>query len=458
MSAKAALSRLKRLLGSRCLTDKLSRVQYSYDATQLQYEPDVVVLPESTKEVSEVLKIASKYRIPVVPRGWGSGFTGGCLNVRGGIALSLERMDAIVSFDQENMLVRVQAGIANYRLQEFLRPFGLMFPPDPSSWKFSSIGGNIAENAGGPRAVKYGVTKNWVKALQIVLADGTVMEIGSANVKDVAGYDLVDLIVGSEGTLAVVTEALLRLHPLPECVKTIQVIFNDIQKAAETVFTIMKNRIIPTALEFVDRAAINATREALQLDLPTDADAMLIIDIDGSKAQVEEETKKLVKLIKGSDGVVDFKVAKDSSEAEELWLARRSISPTLKRIADGKINEDIVVPLSKIATMIKKTQEISRRYRLPIINFGHAGDGNIHVNIMYHKDNNDEKRRAIQAMDDVFKSVLQLGGSITGEHGVGITKKDYIEMQVGTPAMELMRRIKKAFDPDNILNPGKMGL
>ena len=455
---KKAYKKLKSLLGARCLEDKLGRLQYSYDATQRMYMPDVVVLPESTNEVSKIMKIAYEHNVPVVPKGWGSGFTGGSLNVEGGIAISLEKMDKIVEFDKDNLMIWVEAGLANYDLQEFLEPYGLIFPPDPSSWKFSTIGGNIAENAGGPRAVRYGVMKDWVKGLEVVLADGTIMQLGSKNIKDVAGYDLVDLIVGSEGTLAIVTKALLRLYPKPEHKKTIQMVFDDMKKAARTVSFIMRNKIIPTSMEFVDRDAIMAVEDALHIGLPTNADAILILEVDGNRAEVEENAETIEALCKNADGVIRFRIAKDEKEAEEIWVARRTISPTLKRIADGKINEDIVVPVSKLADMIDASQKIAKKYELKIVNFGHAGDGNIHVNIMYDTNDEQQTKSALKAMDDIFTACLSLGGSITGEHGVGITKKDYLEKQVGGDVMELYKRIKKAFDDRNILNPGKMGL
>ncbi len=457
-STKEAIEKLKTLLKDRCLIDTLSKTQYAYDATQIMYPPDVVVLPETTEEVSEILKIASRYKIPIVPRGWASGFTGGALNTQGGIALSVEKMDRIVEFDEENLMVWVEAGVVNYDLQEFLKPFGLMFPPDPSSWKFSTIAGNIAENAGGPRAVKYGVTKNWVKALEIVMPDGSIITVGSKNIKDVAGYNLVDLIVGSEGTLAVITKALLKLHPLPESKKTIQILFSSMKEAVKTVHSIVKNRIIPAAIEFVDKEALIAVEDAFKIGLPTEAEAMLIVEVDGSHAGVEEDSDKIEKLCLNNDSVISLKTATNEQEEEELWLARRSISPTLKRIADGKINEDIVVPLSRLPDMIEATQEIAKKYSLKIVNFGHAGDGNIHVNIMYHTDKKTEKENALKAMDEVFRTCLRLGGTITGEHGVGITKQDYLKLQVGEKTMDLYRGIKRVFDPDNILNPGKMGL
>ncbi len=458
MSKKKAYEKLKSLLKDRCLSDKLGRLQYSYDATQKMYMPDIVVLPESTNEVSQIMKIAYEYSIPVVPKGWGSGFTGGSLNVKGGIALSLEKMDKIVEFDEDNLMVWVEAGLANYDLQEFLSSYGLMFPPDPSSWKFSTIGGNIAENAGGPRAVKYGVMKDWTKGLEIVLADGTVMEVGSKNMKDVAGYDLVDLLVGSEGTLAVITKALLRVYPKPEHKKTIQIIFDDMKKAAKTVSLIVKNKIIPTSMEFVDKDAISAVEDALGVGFPTNADAILILEVDGGRAEVEENAKKIEELCKNVDGIILFKTAKNEKEAEEIWVARRTISPTLKRIADGKINEDIVVPVARLPDMIEASQKIAKKYGLKIVNFGHAGDGNIHTNIMYHTEDEKESKNALLAMDEIFKACLALGGSITGEHGVGITKQDYLEKQVGKDAVELYRRIKYAFDSKNILNPSKMRL
>ncbi len=458
MVRKRGFKKLKSLLGERFLDDKLSRVQYSYDATQKMYLPDVVVLPVNTDEISQIMKTAYKYSIPIVPKGWGSGFTGGALNVEGGIALSLEKMDEIIELDQDNMMVWVESGVVNYDLQEFLKPYGLMFPPDPSSWKFSTIGGNIAENAGGPRAVKYGVVKDWVKALEIVLPNGTTLTTGSKNIKDVAGYDIVDLIVGSEGTLAVVTKALLKLYPIPEHKETMEIVFEDMGVAAKTVSSIMKSRIIPTSIEFVDKDAIIAVEDAMHIGLPLSADAVLIIEVDGAVHETQENVKKIEDICRNTEGVISFRVAKDEKEADEIWTARRSISPTLKRIADGKLNEDIVVPITKLAEMIKETQKISKKYNLTIVSFGHAGDGNIHTNIMYNTDSEDETKRAYKAMDDVFDACLSLGGSITGEHGVGITKQDYLEKQVGYDAIELYRAIKKAFDDKNILNPKKMRL
>ncbi|AEA34083.1 FAD-binding oxidoreductase [Hippea maritima] len=452
-----ALKKIKDIFKDRCLTDKLSRVQYSYDATQNMFLPDVVVLAENTREVSQLMKIANKYNIPVVPRGWGSGFTGGALNVKGGICLSLEKMDKVVELDLDNMMVWVEAGMVNYDLQEYVKPYGLFFPPDPSSWKFSTIGGNIAENAGGPKAVKYGVMKDWIKGLEIVLADGTIMQTGSKNIKDVAGYDLTSLLVGSEGTLAIITKALLKLYPLPEAKKTIQLAFDDMKKAAAMVNRILLSGVIPVAVEFVDKDAIQTVKNALNADLPR-ADAILIIEVDGSKSEVEQQTDKIKELSKKEPSIVSFKIAKTKQEEDEIWLARRSISPTLKQIADGKLNEDIVVPRSKLAEMIERLQKISKKYNLPIVNFGHAGDGNIHVNIMYHTDSKKETKNAFKAMNDVFDECIKLGGSITGEHGVGITKQDFLEKQIGKAQLELLKRIKQAFDPNNIINPAKMRL
>jgi len=458
MKAKEKAYRaLKKRFKERCLTDNLSLIQYSYDATQMMYPPDTVILAENTEEVSYVMETANRFRVPVVPRGWGSGFTGGALNVKGGICLSFERMDKVLELDLDNLMVWVEAGMVNYDLQEYVKPYGLFFPPDPSSWKFSTIGGNIAENAGGPRAVKYGVMKDWVKGLEIVLADGSILTVGSKNIKDVAGYDLVDLIVGSEGTLAVVTKALLKLHPLPETKKTMQLVFNDMREAAAMVNKILLSGVIPVAIEFVDKFAIKTVKDATKVDLP-DADAILIVEIDGSKAEVELQTGKIEQLAKDSKAILSFSVAKNAEEEEKIWFARRTISPTLKRIADGKLNEDIVVPRSKLAEMIEKLEKISKKYDLPIVNFGHAGDGNIHVNIMYHSNNKEEIKKAHLAMIEVFDECIKLGGSITGEHGVGITKQEFLEKQLGARQMELLKSIKRAFDPNNILNPNKMRL
>lgn len=447
---------LKELLKERFLDEKIDRVQYAYDATQKMYFPDYVVLPKNTFEVSKILKFANESKIPVVARGCASGFSGGALNIEGGIALSLELMNNIIEIDLDNLIATVEPGVVNYDLQLALKPHGLFFPPDPSSWKFSSIGGNVAENAGGPKAVKYGVTKDWVLGLEIVLADGSIINVGSKNVKDVAGYNLTQLFIGSEGTLGVITKALLKLHPIAQGTQTMQATFYNMNLAAKTVSDIIKNKIIPSSLEFVDHQSILAVEDALKAGLPKDADAILIIEIEGSKFQIKEDLEKIEQICIENGARV--KIANSLQEEESIWLARRSISPTLKRIANGKLNEDIVVPRSKIAEMIEKTQEISQKYNVVIVNFGHAGDGNIHTNIMYNTADKDEEIRAYKAMEEVFNECLKLGGSISGEHGIGITKQDYLERQVGARTIELYKQIKHAFDPNNILNPHKMKL
>ena len=453
---KKAYKKLKSIFKDRYLDEKIDTIQYAYDATQKMYPPDVVIFPKTTEEVSQAMKIAYKYSIPVVPRGWGSGFSGGALNIDGGICMSLELMNKVIEIDDDNLIATVEAGLVNYELQEILKPHGLFFPPDPSSWKFSTIGGNIAENAGGPRAVKYGVMKDWVMGLELVLADGSIIRSGSKNVKDVAGYNITHLIVGSEGTLAVVTKALLKLYPIPEYKKTMQVVFDDMSRAAQTVSSIIKNKIIPTSIEFIDRDAIKTVESALHIGLPK-ADAILVIEVDGDLCSVDESVNKIEMLCK-QGGAINFQVAQDEKEADELWIARRSISPTLKRIADGKLNEDIVVPRSKLAEMIKLSQDISKKYNLSIVNFGHAGDGNIHVNIMYHTDKKDEVEKADKAMNDIFDACLSLGGAISGEHGIGITKDAFLEKQLGQRSINLFKDIKRAFDPKNIINPHKMKL
>jgi len=447
---------LKDLLKERFLDEKIDRLQYAYDATQKIYLPDCVVLPKTTQEVSSILSFANQNKIAVTPRGCASGFSGGALNVVGGIALSMELMNSIIEIDLDNLIATVEPGVVNYDLQLALKPYGLFFPPDPSSWKFSSIGGNIAENAGGPKAVKYGVTKDWVLGLEVVLADGSIINVGSKNVKDVAGYNLTQLFVGSEGTLGVITKALLKLHPQAQATQTMQATFSNMELAAKTVSDIIKNKIIPSSLEFVDHQAILTVENSMKVGLPTDADAILIIEVEGSKFQIKEDLEKIEQICIKNGAKV--KIAHSLEEEESIWLARRSISPTLKRIADGKLNEDIVVPRSKIAEMIKKTQEIAKKFNVMIVNFGHAGDGNIHTNIMYNTKDKDEGERAFKAMDEVFNECLKLGGSISGEHGIGITKQDYLEHQVGKRTVELYKQIKLVFDPNNILNPHKMKL
>ena len=428
---------------------------YSYDATGNSFLPDAVVFPESEEEVARILKLASKEKLVVVPRGAGSGMTGGAVPVKGGLVIVTSRMNKIFDVDENNFLVRVQPGVIVSDIHKTVEEKGLFYPPDPASSSVCTIGGNIGECAGGPRAVKYGVTRDYVLGLRAVLPSGEVIQTGVATVKGVAGYDLTRLIVGSEGTLAVVTQITLKLLPLPATIKTMAVFFDTVQKAAKTVSGIMRETVVPRCVEYMDEACLDLVKDYFGFDLPENTKALLIIELDGDVSSVEKDAQNIKTLCFSYDAL-DVIVAKDQTEAQKLWDARKALSPVLYKIATNKINEDIVVPIDKIPDMVQVTQKIQKTSGLKVVSFGHAGDGNIHCNIMYNKANENELKRAEKAVDELFDATLSLGGTITGEHGVGMTKMKYLPREIGATQIELMKGIKRVFDPQNILNPGKI--
>ncbi|MBF0234960.1 MAG: FAD-binding protein [Desulfamplus sp.] len=428
---------------------------YAYDATGRTFMPDAVVFPGSTSEVSEILKLASLEKIPVIPRGSGSGMTGGSLAVHGGIVMVMSRMNRILEIDCDNFIARVEPGVVTGDFHRAVEQKGLFYPPDPASSAFCTLGGNLGECAGGPKAVKYGVTRDYVLGLEAVIPSGAIIKTGVRTAKGVAGYDLTRLIVGSEGTLAVVTQATLKLLPLPESVKTMAVLFPTIHQAAKTVSEIIKESVVPRCVEFLDKSSIDCVREQIGFNLPGDIQAILIIEVDGSLQTAQQDAAKVEKFCIDK-GATDVIIASDSKQSAELWSARKALSTSLFKLAPDKINEDIVVPLNQIPEMVHRIENIKKRTGLTIVSFGHAGDGNIHCNIMYHKKNPRERMLAESAMDELFDHTLELGGTITGEHGVGITKMKYLPKEIGESEMEIMRGIKKVFDPDNILNPGKI--
>ncbi len=428
---------------------------YSYDATGISHLPDMVVFPGSETEISKILQLASKEKLIVVPRGTGSGMTGGSVPVKGGLIMVLTRMNKIIDIDEENFIVRVQPGVIVSDIHQAVEEKGLFYPPDPSSSSICTIGGNVGECAGGPRAVKYGVTRDYVLGLRAVLPSGKVIQTGVSTAKGVAGYDLTRLIVGSEGTLAVVTEITLRLLPKPEAVKTMAVLFDSMAKAARTVSGIMKNTVMPRCVEYLDEACLHLIQDHLGFDPAKKIKALLIIELDGALDTVEKDAERIREFCFSSEAL-DVITAKTPAEAQTLWEARKALSPILYKLAPHKINEDIVVPINKIPDMVEVTQRIQRTSGLSVVSFGHAGDGNIHCNIMYDKSNGDELERAEKALKELFRETLRLGGTITGEHGVGITKKRFLSDEIGETQIELMRGIKTVFDPLNILNPGKI--
>jgi len=446
---------LIRLLGQEGISDAMEeRICYAYDATRETRLPDAVVFPETVMQISGIMKLANREKIPVVPRGAGSGFSGGSLPVSGGLVMAMKNFDRIVEIDSDNLQAVVEPAVVTSHLQAEVEKIGLFYPPDPASMNFSTIGGNIAENSGGMRAVKYGVTKDYVMGLEVVLPDGEIIHSGSKCVKDVVGYNLTQLFVGSEGTLGIITKAILKLLPLPETRKTLTAAFSSMQTAGKTVSDIIRNRIIPTTTEFMDKYAIRLVEDYLHLGLPLDAEALLLIETDGDAEQAEKNIRR-VKAVCEANRAVEIRIARNEKERNDLWKARRSVSTSLGKLGPVKVNEDIVVPRSRVPDIIEKIEEIREKHNVLIVNFGHAGDGNIHVNMMSNR-NEEDLERVHEAAGEIFRAAIDMGGRISGEHGIGITKRNYIGWNIEAPTLNLMKKIKKLFDPNNILNPGKM--
>ena len=454
---KRIFTQLKKIIGREgVLTTPEDLAVYSYDGTFEQGCPEVVVLPRTTDQVSQVVRLAAQAHIPVVSRGMGSGLAGGSVPSLGGIVLALTRMNRILEIDQANATAHVEAGIVTADLQVAVEKLGLFYPPDPSSIRESTIGGNIACNAGGPRCLKYGVTGNYLLGLTVVLADGRVLQAGNKCIKDVVGYDLLALFTGSEGTLGVITEALLRLTAKPKFVRTALVEFPSLEAASQTVNAILTGGIIPAALELMDETAIACTEEAMHLGLPLDVEAILIIETDGSdEAFVLSEMEAVTSICK-EQGARQVKIAKNELERSNLWEARRSVTAALARRTPNKLGEDITVPRSAIPEAIRRLKSISLKYGLPIVIFGHAGDGNLHPNILFDMRDPAQWVKVGQMVKEEFTTALELGGTLSGEHGVGTLKRPYMQQALGPLSIEIQKRIKQALDPQNILNPGKV--
>lgn len=450
------LNELTSIVGTdNILTEKQDMICYGYDATQMEYLADAVVHPANPEEVSAVLKLANRYSIPVFPRGAGSGFTGGALPKAGGIVVVVTRMNRILRIDTENLIAEVEPGVVTEQFQIAVEKLGLFYPPDPASLKFSTLGGNVAENAGGPRCIKYGVTRDFVMGLEIVLPTGEIIRTGTETYKAVVGYDMTRLLCGSEGTLGVITKIIFKLLPLPEAKKTMLTIFDSIDGAARAVSTIIGAKIIPTTLEFMDYATLQCVEKRFNLGIPAEGRAVLLIEVDGDRDLIEKQAARIHELIKPL-GLVQYRAAKDAAESAELWRVRRLVSPSLRDVNPDKFNEDIVVPRSKVPDVIRQIEKIQQKYDIPIVNFGHAGDGNIHVNVMIDKKIPGMEAKAHEAIKEVFQAALDLHGTMSGEHGVGLAKAPYIEMELSPVQIATMKSIKHALDPNNILNPGKM--
>ena len=450
------LRKLTEIVGRENLaTEVQDMICYGYDATQMEFMPDCVLHPDGSEQVSQILALANKEGFQVFPRGAGSGFTGGALPKGGGVVLVTTRMNRILRIDTDNLVAEVEPGVVTEIFQIAVEKLGLFYPPDPASLKFSTLGGNVAECAGGPRAVKYGVTKDFVMGLEVVLPTGEVIRTGGETVKGVVGYDLTKLICGSEGTLGVITKIIFKLLPYPDAKKTMLAVFDSIDGAARAVSTIIKGKIIPTTLEFLDHATLTCVERRFNLGIPAEGRAVLLIEVDGDRDLIEKQAGRIHTLIEPL-GLVQFRVAKDAAESEELWRVRRLVSPSLRDVNPDKFNEDIVVPRSRVPDVIRRIEQIQNRYDIPIVNFGHAGDGNIHVNIMIDKSVPGELEKAHEAIKEVFQAALDLGGTMSGEHGVGLSKQPFIPMELSADQIAAMRAIKRALDPNNILNPGKV--
>jgi glycolate oxidase len=435
---------------------KTELLSYSYDSTpNMQSMPDAIVSPRNTKEVSEVVKICNENKIPVVARGSGTNLCGGTCPVQGGVVLLFKHMNKILEIDEENLTATVQPGVLTLELGKAVEAKGLFYPPDPGSMSISMIGGNINENAGGLRGLKYGVTRDYVIALEIVLANGDILRTGGKLAKDAAGYDLTRLFVGSEGTLGVITEATLKLLPIPETKKTMLALYQDLEAAARSVSSIIAHKIIPTTLEFLDQPTLKVVEDYAQIGLPTDVQAVLLIEQDGPLEVVDRDLKKMAEVCK-QENAASVQVAATPEEAAALSMARRTALSALARLKPTTILEDATVPRSEVANMVKAISEIAKKYDLHICTFGHAGDGNLHPTCPTDARNHDEMERVEQAFAEIFEKAIELGGTITGEHGVGVMKAPYLEWKLGKEGIQAMKAIKNGLDPNNIMNPGKV--
>ncbi|MEN9733338.1 MAG: hypothetical protein RLZ45_1333 [Verrucomicrobiota bacterium] len=438
------------------LTSTEDLIPYSFDGTAAMTQmPGAVVFARSAADVVAVLEIATRERIPVVTRGSGTGLSGGSLPIPGCLVLCTVRMNRILEVDRANLTMRVEPGVTTLQVAEAAAAVGLFYPPDPGSMKISTIGGNVAENSGGLRGLKYGITRNYVMGLEVILASGEVLTTGNKCVKDVAGYSIKDLFIGSEGTLGVITQVLLKLIPKPAAKKTLVATFDAMDAAAQTVSDLIAAQIIPCTLEFLDRTTIRCVEDYAKIGLPTDCEALLLMETDGHPAQVEEEARVMEEMAR-RNGCREIRIARDEAEANRLASARRSAFSALARVAPTTILEDATVPRSELAHMVRFVEQIAQKYRLRIGTFGHMGDGNLHPTFLTDERNHEEMERVHAAFQDIFNEAIRIGGTITGEHGVGVAKRDFLPKFAGDAQMRVMRELRRVLDPAGILNPGKV--
>jgi glycolate oxidase len=453
----AILDKIKHIVGSENYLDSQEdKLVYSYDGTpMISYPPQAIVLPKNTEQISQIVTLANEEKFALIPRGSGTGLSGGSIPVENGIVILMNRWNKIIEVDTDNLTAWVEPGVITEQLHETVEKYGLFYPPDPGSQTICTIGGNVAENAGGLRGLKYGVTKNYVMGIEIVLPTSEVITNGGKNVKDVAGYNLRDLIVGSEGTLGIFTKILVKLLPKPESSKTLLVQYDSLTHAAETVSEIIANHIIPCTVEFLDKTTVKCVEDYARIGLPDSLEALLLLEVDGYEEVVERDSETIERICKKNQAT-QVHIAANEDEALKLKTARRSAFSALARVRPTTILEDATVPRSNLTVLIEKIDEIARKYNLQIGNFGHAGDGNLHPTCLTDERDSDEIHRVEKAFDEIYDETLNLGGTITGEHGVGLAKKRFLEKMIEIPALEAMRKIKFALDPNQVLNPGKI--
>ncbi|OKY77044.1 MAG: glycolate oxidase subunit GlcD [Desulfobulbaceae bacterium DB1] len=453
---RETINRLRAIVGQDQLTTTAEDLLcYSYDGTGREFPPEAVAFPGDAAQISAIMKLANATPFAVVPRGAGSGMTGGALPVAGGLVLAMSRLNRILEIDEENQVAVVEPGVITGDFQAALRPRNLFYPPDPASLKFCTLGGNVAECAGGPSAVKYGVTRDYLLGLEVVMPDGRIIKTGVRTAKGVVGYDLTRLFAGSEGTLGIITKIIVKLIPLPACKDTFLILCSSINQAASLVAEILAQHR-PCTLEYMDRTAISIVRDKLPFPLPPATEALLLLEVDGDRDSVAGQSRLLLQFLRDKKNILEVKKAENNDQVAALWSARRGVSPAAFELKPDKTGEDVVVPRSKIPQLVAFIETLAARHKLVIFTFGHAGDGNIHVNIMLDKKNTEELESSRKAKKELFDRVLELGGTLSGEHGIGITKSEFLPLEINEASMEVMLGIKKLFDPNNILNPGKI--
>jgi glycolate oxidase len=457
MIRESLIGEFERIVGKEnVLFAKEALRAYSYDGTtNWIHEPDVVLFPTSTQEISAIMKIANAERIPVTPRGGGTNVSGGSVPIQGGIVLCTTKMNRILKIDKENLSATVETGVVLCDLTNSLAKEGLFFPPDPQSFRGATLGGIIAENAGGPACVKYGVTKQYILGIEVVLPNGDIVNLGGRTLKNVVGYDLLHIFIGSEGTLGVVTKAELKLRPLPQATKTIMAVYDDAAAAGESVFRVLEKGVIPGKIEFIDNWIINRIEDMMAMGLPKDADAILLFQTDGIAEAVEKEAQEIVEITR-EHGAREVNVAKDQAEADRYWAARAAGFAAAYGKTKTVVSEDVAVPRPETASLMRKCRELSKKYNVDIVILGHAGDGNLHPAILTDITNKEHYDRAVKAMEEIIQTAVDLGGALSGEHGIGLEKQKFFNKVTNPVVIDVMKGIKALFDPNNIMNPGKI--